>query len=66
MKTIQIVVSLLAFGGVLVPSVLYFVDTINLAQVQLLTLVSTVAWFLVTPFWMGLKATTTSGPEGEA
>ncbi|QDV73830.1 hypothetical protein [Botrimarina mediterranea] len=66
MKTISQFLSLVAIGGVLAPSMLYFTNVIDLPQVKSLTLIGTVAWFVVAPLWMGLKSTAPSGYQEEA
>lgn len=45
--------SFLALIGVFLPTALFFVDTLDLAQVKTATLVATLIWFVVTPCWMG-------------
>jgi hypothetical protein len=47
------VISWLACGGTVVPSVLFFCDRLTLDQVQSWMLVLAVIWFAVTPLWMG-------------
>lgn len=53
MKTALRIVSAVALVGTFVPCVLYFQGSIGLDQAKLYMLVSTVAWFGATPFWMG-------------
>ncbi|TWT90383.1 hypothetical protein Mal64_07720 [Pseudobythopirellula maris] len=57
--------SLLALVGVLAPSVLFVVDAIELERVKTLTLVATVAWFVITPIWMGRHTVTQLEPQGQ-
>lgn len=48
--------------GIILPSMLYFTEHISLEQTKLYTLIATVGWFIVTPFWMG-RADSTSATQ---
>lgn len=45
--------SLLALAGVIVPCLLFFAGIIDHQMVKWISLLSTIVWFAVTPFWMG-------------
>ncbi len=47
------IVSYIALGLTVVPSVMFLMGTVELDSVKLLMLIATVVWFVVTPFWMG-------------
>jgi hypothetical protein len=49
------VVSWLALGGVVLPAVLVFYQQVDLASAQRWMLLSTLAWFAATPFWMNRR-----------
>ena len=50
-------ISWLACVGTVLPALLFFLDRISLPQVQFWMLVMALAWFLVTPWWMGRAQT---------
>lgn len=53
MKAIAVTVSLLALMATIVPSVLYFKGNLDHEPAKLASLIGTIAWFVVTPLWMG-------------
>ena len=57
MKRLAQTISFLALVGTLLPACLLFVGRIELDQVKVWMLVSTVAWFIATPLWMEHKTT---------
>lgn len=46
------IVSLIAFGLVVVPCLLYFAGAVSLDTVKWMALAGTIGWFIVTPTWM--------------
>ncbi|MGH9312241.1 MAG: hypothetical protein ACRD1S_03485 [Vicinamibacterales bacterium] len=52
MSRIALVVSLVALGGTILPSVLFMLDRMELPQVHFWMLVATVAWYITAPLWM--------------
>ena len=52
MNSIAKIGSLITLSLVVVPCLLYFVDTIGLDAVKLSALIGTVGWFIATPLWM--------------
>lgn len=67
MKTIAMVVGILALAGTIVPAALFFFEslwgplfgplfgaemTVSLTVVKTVMLVSAIAWFVAAPFWM--------------
>jgi hypothetical protein len=55
MRTLLPVVSWLAVGGIVLSAVLVFYQQIDLASAQRWMLLSTLAWFVATPFWMNRR-----------
>ena len=55
MKTILIIISLIGLILTIVPSILVFSNTINLAVHKNLMLIGTVLWFTTAPFWMNKR-----------
>ncbi|GIW99088.1 MAG: hypothetical protein KatS3mg111_2421 [Pirellulaceae bacterium] len=53
MQMLLRIVSLVALGLVLVPSMMYFGGMVALAIVTRLALIGTLIWFVATPMWMG-------------
>jgi len=53
MRKILILVSLLALALTIGPPALFLAGHMDLDTVKILMLIATVAWFVVTPFWMG-------------
>lgn len=53
MRRILQTLSWLALAGTLLPAVLYFTGSLELDAVKRWMLVATVAWFAITPSWMG-------------
>ncbi len=47
------IVSMIALVLTFIPSLLFVGGTIDQPTVNLIALVATVVWFVVTPFWMG-------------
>ncbi len=41
--------------GTIIPPLLFLLGTLPLDQCQGIMLIATLAWFVVTPFWMGRK-----------
>jgi hypothetical protein len=48
--------------GAIVPSLLFLGRVITLDQCKWIMLATTVAWFVVTPLWMGRETVPASGP----
>ena len=57
MKRVAQTFSWLALAGTLLPPCFLFAGRIGLDHVKVWMLVSTVVWFIATPFWMEHKAT---------
>lgn len=69
MKTIAMVVGILALAGTIVPAALFFVEslwgplfgaagaapTVSLTVVKTVMLGSAIAWFVAAPFWMKVE-----------
>jgi hypothetical protein len=53
MKTLYQVISWVALVATLAPSVLFFLGSMDLSQVQTAMMAATVVWFVFTPLWMG-------------
>lgn len=53
MRIIAPAASYLILVGVMVPSILFYAGKMDLDQVKLWMMMMTVAWFVVTPLWMG-------------
>lgn len=66
MQAIFMLLSMAALAASLAPSLLYFANAIDLAQVKSFTLTGTIAWFLVTPLWMRINAPSPSKRQEEA
>ena len=49
------VISWLALATTVLPSVAFLGGRLELERMQLIMLLATVVWFVVTPCWMGLK-----------
>ncbi len=56
MKLIAKTISLFALLATIIPTVLYFAGTMGHDTVKWTALVGTLAWFIVTPLWMGSPA----------
>jgi hypothetical protein len=54
-RTLAQICSWAALGGSIVPAVLFYADRMSLPQMKLWMLISTVLWFVATPFWMSRK-----------
>jgi hypothetical protein len=52
------IISWAALAGTVVPSVLFLAGRITLDQSKWWLLVATIAWFVVTPLWMGRERAT--------
>ena len=63
MKPVLMTVSMLALAAVLLLPLLFFADAIALVRMQWYLLAVTVAWFIITPLWMG-RSVTREEPEG--
>ena len=50
------IASLIALIVTVAPSLLYFAGLLNLEAVKWISLLGTIAWFVVTPMWMGKEA----------
>jgi len=57
------IISWIAFGVTILPSILFFAGKMDLDQVKLWMLVATVAWFVATPLWMGREKPGTAAPQ---
>jgi len=55
MRKILQIISLVALGGTIIPSMLYCVGSMPLDIVKWIMLLATIVWFAVTPFWMNRK-----------
>lgn len=55
-KALQII-SWLALAATVVPSFVFLVGRLELADMKLWMLVATAVWFVATPLWMERKAT---------
>lgn len=53
MKTVAKLISLVALGAVIIPSVLFFTGAVEHELVKWVGLAGTIVWFIATPFWMG-------------
>ncbi len=53
------IASFVALVVTLTPCLLYFVGAIGHDAVKLVTLIGTIAWFIVTPMWMGRESSVT-------
>jgi hypothetical protein len=49
--------SFVALGATVLPAVLFFADSLSLAQAQLWMVLATGLWFVTAPLWMEHKAT---------
>ena len=55
MKPIAKVVSLLALAGTILPPTLFLLGRLELEQVKVAMLISTLLWFASAPLWMDQK-----------
>jgi hypothetical protein len=53
MRTMLQYVSWVVLLGAIVPALLFLGRTITLDQCKWIMVLATIAWFVVTPFWMG-------------
>jgi hypothetical protein len=53
--TVARIISWLALGGTIVPSMLFFTGQATLDQTKLWMLIATVVWFATAPVWMDRK-----------
>ena len=54
-KALQLASSL-ALAGIVIPPILYFREELARDVMNTVTLLATVLWFAVTPFWMNRRA----------
>jgi hypothetical protein len=52
-RSVLQLLSLAALAGLVAGAVLFFADAITLETLQRWLLVTTVLWFVTTPFWVG-------------
>jgi hypothetical protein len=55
MRTIAQIISWLALAALILPSLFYLNDRMDLPTVKTWMLVATVIWFIATPIWMNRK-----------
>jgi hypothetical protein len=53
MRRVLQIISCAALAGTALAPVLYAAGQIELLRTQLIMLLTTIAWFAATPFWMG-------------
>jgi hypothetical protein len=53
MRRVLQIVSWIACAATILPSLMYLVNKLDLAQVKWLMLLATIVWFIATPLWMG-------------
>jgi hypothetical protein len=53
MRRVLQVVSWIALGATILPSVVFLANQLTLDQTKWVMLAATVVWFVVTPLWMG-------------
>ena len=56
MRTIAQVASWLILVGLALAPILFFAGRLSLERTKLWMLIATIAWFAVTPLWMGRRA----------
>lgn len=66
MRRLLQLISWIALLGTVGPSALYVAGTMQLPQAKVVMLISTVAWFTSTPFWMGRPPETPDTKETPA
>ncbi len=52
MKPLLQLISWLALAGTILPSIFYFLGSMELDTVKWSMLLATIVWFVTTPFWM--------------
>jgi hypothetical protein len=57
------IISWIAFGLTMLPSILFFAGKMDLDRVKLWMLIATVAWFAATPLWMGREKSGAAAPQ---
>ncbi len=55
MRIVLQIISAIALGLTVIPSMLFFSGRMELDMMKWLMLLATIAWFVVTPLWMGRK-----------
>ena len=55
MNSVLKLISVIGLALTIIPSVLVFQGSLELASSKTLMLIGTVCWFLSTPFWLGKK-----------
>ena len=56
------IISWIALGMTVLPSILFFLGRMELDSVKWILIPATVVWFAATPFWMGKKP---AEPDGQ-
>jgi hypothetical protein len=56
MRTLLQCASWIILLGTIVPAILFLVGRVTLDQCKWFMLLTTIAWFIVTPLWMGREA----------
>ena len=56
MRKLLQLASYLALAGIVIPPILYFREELARDVMNTVTLLATVLWFAVTPFWMNRRA----------
>jgi len=57
MKTISQIISWLALAGVVLPSVLFYLGSLEQESMKGIMLIATIVWFIFTPVWMEKEKT---------
>ena len=60
MRQVWQVISLVALAATLIPSLLYLAGTLSHDAAKTISLIGTVAWFIATPLWVGVRDDTTA------
>ena len=55
MRIVLQIISAIALGLTIIPSLLFFSGRMELDMMKWLILLATIVWFIVTPLWMGRK-----------
>ena len=55
MRCFAQIVSWIALAVTILPSILFLAGTIDIHLMNLIMLMGTAGWFIITPFWMGRK-----------
>lgn len=56
-------VSWLAIAGVVLPPVAFLLEKVELEDMKLALLISTIVWFIATPLWMGANRADTESAD---